>query len=154
VRAGWIQNRLIPVEPFSNATIRPRLRRGSGYKIVQLRGDDVLRIPRTGALGHLRFVQACSRSGVASLSEGSAPTPRARAPFDRCAAPTDAQLRRPPADRWVKSATATKPGGERRLQRQTPSRSPRNLLGRALVWQSCIRSLACLQANARGGEPS
>jgi hypothetical protein len=45
VRAGWIQNRLIPVEPFSNAAIRPRLRRGSGCKILQFRGDDVVRVP-------------------------------------------------------------------------------------------------------------
>jgi hypothetical protein len=45
VCAGWIQNRLIPVEPFSNAAVRPRLRRGSGCQILQFRGDDVLRVP-------------------------------------------------------------------------------------------------------------
>jgi hypothetical protein len=45
VRAGWIQNRLIPIKPFSNAAIRPRRRRSSGCQILQFRGDDVLWVP-------------------------------------------------------------------------------------------------------------
>ncbi len=44
-RTGWIQNRLVPVEPFLNATNWIWLRRGPDYAILQFRGDDVLWVP-------------------------------------------------------------------------------------------------------------
>jgi hypothetical protein len=45
VRAGRIQNRFVPVEPFLNAAIRFRLRRSSGCTNLQFRGHDMLRVP-------------------------------------------------------------------------------------------------------------
>jgi hypothetical protein len=43
--AGGIQNRLVPVEPSLNATIRLRLWGNSVYAIPQFRGHDMLWIP-------------------------------------------------------------------------------------------------------------
>jgi hypothetical protein len=45
VRAGWIQNRFVPVEPFFNAAIRLRLRRSSGCANLQFCGHNMLRVP-------------------------------------------------------------------------------------------------------------
>ena len=95
----------------------PRTRRASG--------------PRTGARGRLQFLRACCHLVAASPLRGSAPTPRARASFGRCAVPTVAELRRPPADKLVKSETEARLGVERRPRHRTPSRTPRNFLPRS-----------------------
>ena len=87
--------------------------------------------PRIGVPGRLRFVRACCHSVVASPLRGSAPIRQARAPCGQSAAPTVAELRRPPADRLVKSETAARPAAERRPRHRTPSRTPRNFLPRA-----------------------
>src|SRR5882762_8520682 len=86
--------------------------------------------PRTDALGHPGLVRACCLSAVASLLGGSVPTPRAPAPSGRCAAPTVAELRTPPADKSVKSATAATPIAEHRSRHRTLSRTPRNFLAK------------------------
>ncbi len=89
--------------------------------------------PRTDALGHLGFVRACCHSAVASPLGGSVPTRRAPAAFGRCAVLTVAELRRPPADKSVKSATAATPIAERRSRHRTLSRTLRDFLPK--VWQ-------------------
>ena len=86
--------------------------------------------PRTGVRGRLQFVRECCHSVAASPLRGSAPIRQALAAFGRSAAPTVAELRRPPADKSVKSETGARPGAERRPRHQTPSRSPRNFLPR------------------------
>src|SRR5258708_15037225 len=88
--------------------------------------------PRTDALGHPGFVRACCHSAVASLLGGSVPTPRAPAPSGRCAAPTVAVLRRPPADKSVTSETAAPPIAEHRSRHRTHSRTPRKFLLKVL----------------------
>jgi len=45
VRAGWIQNRLVPVETFLNAAIWFRLRGSSACTILQFPGHDMLWVP-------------------------------------------------------------------------------------------------------------
>jgi len=45
MRAGWIQNRFVPVEPFFNAAIRLRLRRSPGWATLQFPGHDMLWVP-------------------------------------------------------------------------------------------------------------
>ena len=45
MRAGRIQNRFVPVEPFLNAAVRLRLRRSSGCAILQFHGHEMLRVP-------------------------------------------------------------------------------------------------------------
>jgi hypothetical protein len=45
VRAGWIQDRFVPVKSFLNAAIRLRLARSSRCAILQFRGHDMLRVP-------------------------------------------------------------------------------------------------------------
>src|ERR1700736_6338828 len=45
MRAGWIQNRFVPVEPFLNAAIRLRLRRSPGCATLQFPGHDMLWVP-------------------------------------------------------------------------------------------------------------
>jgi hypothetical protein len=45
VRAGWIQNRFVPIEPFLNTAIRFRLRRSSACTILQFQTHDMLRVP-------------------------------------------------------------------------------------------------------------
>jgi len=84
--------------------------------------------PRTGELGRPGFVRECCHSVVASPLGGSVPTRRAPAPFGRCAALTVAELRRPPADKSVKSATAATLSAEPRSRHQTLSRTPRDFL--------------------------
>ena len=64
MRAGRIQNRFVPVEPFLNAAIRLRLTRGPGCVILEFRGYDVVRVPEL------------ARSAVCNSSE-RAPTGRA-----------------------------------------------------------------------------
>jgi len=86
--------------------------------------------PKTGARGCPQFVRACCHSVAASPLRGSAPTRRARAPFDRCIAPTVAELRRPPAGKSVKLETAARAVAERRPRHRTPSRTPRNFVPR------------------------
>src|SRR5258708_4106688 len=84
--------------------------------------------PRTDALGHTGFDRACCHSAVASPLGESVPTPRAPAAFGRCAALTVAELRRPPADKSVKSATAATLTAERQSRHRTLSRTPRDFL--------------------------
>src|SRR5258708_29830553 len=86
--------------------------------------------PRTDALGHPGFVRACCHSAVARLLGGSRPTPRAPPPSYRCATPTVAVLRRPPADKSVTSETAATPIAEHRSRHRTLSRTPRNFLAK------------------------
>src|ERR1700687_6407758 len=50
VRAGWIQNRFVPVEPFLNTAIRFRLRRSSACAVLEFRGHDMLRVPELAGL--------------------------------------------------------------------------------------------------------
>jgi hypothetical protein len=45
MRAGWIQNGFVPIEPILNAAIGLRLRRSLGCAILQFCGHDVLRVP-------------------------------------------------------------------------------------------------------------
>jgi hypothetical protein len=45
MRAGRIQNRFVPVEPFLNAAIRLRLRRSPGCATLQFPGHDMLWVP-------------------------------------------------------------------------------------------------------------
>jgi hypothetical protein len=61
VRAGWIQNRFVPVEPFLNATIGLRLRGSSGYAILQFRGHDMLRVPK---LARAAVCNSCERAAT------------------------------------------------------------------------------------------
>ncbi len=84
--------------------------------------------PRTGARGCRQFVQACHHSVAASRLRGSAPIRQARAPSGRSAAPTVAELRRPPADKSVKSETAGTLTAERRSRRRTPFRTRQDFL--------------------------
>jgi hypothetical protein len=86
--------------------------------------------PRTGVRGHLQFLRACCHSVAASPLQGLAPIRQAPAPFGRCAAPTAAELRRPPADRLVKSETTARPAAERPPRHRTLSRTPRDFLPR------------------------
>src|SRR5216684_2525757 len=77
--------------------------------------------PRTGVRDRLQFLRACCHSVVASPLRGSAPTQRVPAHFGRCAAPTVAELRRPPADRLVKSEKAARPAAARPSPHRTLS---------------------------------
>jgi len=61
VRAGWIQNRFVPVEPFLNTAIRLRLRRSSGCAILQFRGHNMLRVPE---LTHSAVRDAAERAAA------------------------------------------------------------------------------------------
>jgi hypothetical protein len=90
----------------------PRIRHASG--------------PRIEVRGRLQFLLACCHSEAASPLEESAPKQRVPVPFGRCASPTVAELRRPPAGKSVKSETVIGPGVERRLQYRTPSQTPRD----------------------------
>src|SRR5258708_6894032 len=53
MRAGWIQNRFVPVERFLNTAIRFRRQRSSGCMILQFQRHDMPRVPKF----------ACRRNG-------------------------------------------------------------------------------------------
>ena len=87
--------------------------------------------PRTGVRDRLRFLRAWCDSVAASPLGELAPTLRAPALFDRCVAPTIAELRRPPADKLVKSEIAATLTVEGRPRNRTLSRILQNYLPRA-----------------------
>ena len=99
--------------------------------------------PRTGVRGRLQFLRACCHSVAASPLRGSAPIQQAHAACGRCAAPTAAELRRPPADRLVKSETAVRPAAERPYRHRMLSRTPRDFLPR--VRQPALDRVAPIQ---------
>jgi hypothetical protein len=123
-RAGRIQNRFVPVESFLNAAIWLRLRGCSVCAIPQFCGHDMLRVPK---LTHSAVRDSSERAGTRRSPvrcEESVPTRRAPAAFGRCAGLTVAGLRRPPADKSVKSEKAATPTAERRCRHRTFSRLP------------------------------
>jgi len=95
------------------------------------RGDSD---PRIVVPDGLLFAGACCHSGDASPWGGSAPTRQVLPPRGRIVVPTALRLRRPPADKLVKSGTREKLIAEHRLGHRMLSRIPQSLLVRASRW--------------------